>query len=51
VENRVKNLHSAISEGIRIRQRLRLAFRAEALNTLNRVQFGSPNLGPTALSF
>jgi hypothetical protein len=43
VENRVKNLDAAISKGIRIRERLRLVFRAEAFNMLNRAQFGSSN--------
>jgi hypothetical protein len=47
----IKNFESAISKPIPIHERLRLLFRAEAFNTLNRVQFGGPNLSPTSSSF
>ena len=47
----IKNFESAVSKRIPIRERLRLLFRAEAFNTLNRVQFGGPTLTPTSSSF
>jgi hypothetical protein len=47
----IKNFESAISKPIPIKERLRLLFRAEAFNTLNRVQFGGPTLTPTSSSF
>jgi len=47
----IKNFESAISKPIPIHERLRLLFRAEAFNTLNRVQFGGPSLSPTSSSF
>jgi hypothetical protein len=46
----IKNFESAISKPIPIHERLRLLFRAEAFNTLNRVQFGGPTLTPTSSS-
>lgn len=47
----VKNFSSAVTKTFPIHERLRLRFRGEAFNTLNRTQFAAPNRTPTNSAF
>ena len=47
----VNNFDLAVSKYFRVREGWRLQFRMETFNTLNHVEFASPNTNPTAAAF
>jgi hypothetical protein len=49
--DRTNNLDASLARQFRFRERLTAEVRGEAFNVLNRAQFGSPNLSPTASNF
>jgi len=49
--DRTNNLDTSVARQFRFRESLTAEIRGEAFNSLNRAQFGSPNLSPTATSF